>query len=61
VEKDTLFGRFLGTKRRTRTYQYTCPNCRQTVESATLPSQTVSCPKCRRRLRVSARAPLLQL
>jgi hypothetical protein len=59
-EEATLFGRLLGTRRRTRTYQYTCPSCRQTVEAAQLPSETVACPRCRRRLRVNPRAPLLQ-
>jgi WD40 repeat protein len=59
-EEATLFGRLLGTTRRTRTYQYTCPACRQTVQAAKLPTEPVACPRCRRRLRVNPRAPLLQ-
>jgi WD40 repeat protein len=54
-----LFGRLMGKTRLTRTYQYTCPVCRQSQETTTLPRQPVSCARCRRRLRVNAEQPLL--
>jgi hypothetical protein len=42
----------------TRTFQYTCPACRQQAEVTTLPSQPVNCRRCRRLLRVHARVPV---
>src|SRR5262249_34371681 len=59
-EQATMLGRFFGTTRMTRMYCYTCPACRQPIESPTLPTQPVACPKCRRRLRVNTRMPALQ-
>jgi WD40 repeat protein len=49
-----LFARLTGSTRLRPMYEYTCPACRQATETATLPSQPVSCPKCRRRLVVNA-------
>jgi WD40 repeat protein len=54
-----LFGRFLGNGL-TRTYQYTCPVCRQTAESSKLPSALVTCSRCRRALRVNQRVQRFQ-
>ncbi len=54
----TLFGRLLGKTKLTRTYQYRCPICRESMESTILPNE-VSCSKCRRRLRVQGREALL--
>jgi WD40 repeat protein len=53
-----ILGRLIGKSKVKRTYQYTCPVCRQDLESATLPQRPVSCPGCRRTLRVSAREGL---
>jgi WD40 repeat protein len=54
-----LLGRLLGQQRLRRTYCYTCPVCRQSAETTTLPSTPVSCARCRRRLRVNACEPVL--
>ena len=59
-EQSSMLDRFLGKTRLTLTYTYTCPSCRQSVESNNLPTQTVSCPRCRRHLRISSRVPQLQ-
>jgi WD40 repeat protein len=59
-QEATLFDRFLGKTRMKPTWNYTCPACRQGVESATLPAGPVACPRCRRPLRVSSRGPQLQ-
>jgi WD40 repeat protein len=56
----TFLSRLMGKPRLTRTYQFTCPACRQKVEATSLPSQPTACPKCRRRLQVHPRAPLVQ-
>jgi hypothetical protein len=55
-----LLDRFFGSTRLERIYTYTCPACKQSVESPALPSQPVPCPRCRRSLRVNARVPALQ-
>jgi hypothetical protein len=55
----SFLGRLMGKTKLTRTYRYTCPVCRQSVETAQLPRQLVSCSKCRRSLRVNAREALL--
>lgn len=55
-EEQTLLGRFFGQTKVTRTYTYSCPSCRQVVESDRLPMQPVPCPRCHRQLRVHARA-----
>lgn len=55
-----LLDRFLGKTRLRRMYCYTCPACRQTLESPSLPTQAFTCPKCRRRLRVNPRVPQMQ-
>jgi WD40 repeat protein len=55
-----LLDRFLGKTRLTRTFSYTCPACKQSVESPTLPNEPVPCPRCQRPLRVRARVPALQ-
>jgi WD40 repeat protein len=59
-EQSGLFDRFLGKTRLTKTFSYTCPSCRQVVESAALPTTPVPCPRCRRSLRVCTRVPQLQ-
>jgi WD40 repeat protein len=59
-EGATMLDRFFGKTRMTRMYEYTCPACRNVAEVATLPAQPVSCPRCRRRLRVNGRVPVLQ-
>lgn len=56
-----LFDRFFGTTRMKRTFSYTCPSCRQVVESNSMPAQIVSCPRCRRRLRINQRLPEMQM
>jgi WD40 repeat protein/DNA-directed RNA polymerase subunit RPC12/RpoP len=55
-----LLDRFFGKTRIKRTYSYTCPACRQSVEASALPTQPVPCPRCQRRLRVNSRTPQLQ-
>lgn len=59
-EQTTILDRMFGTTRMARLFEYTCPACRQTVESSSLPSRPVACPKCRRQLRVNGRTPVLQ-
>jgi WD40 repeat protein len=56
----TILDRFFGKTRLLRTYKYTCPACRESVEAHTLPTQPVPCPRCRRHLRVHTRVPQLQ-
>jgi WD40 repeat protein len=58
-EHATVLGRFFGTTKMRRMFEYTCPVCRQTMEAPTLPVEPVACRKCRRRLRVHAQAPVL--
>jgi WD40 repeat protein len=60
-EQATILDRMFGTKRMAKLFEYRCPACRQTVESPSLPSRPVACPKCRRQLRVNARVPALQV
>jgi WD40 repeat protein len=55
-----LLDRILGSTRMQWTFNYTCPACKQSVESPALPSAPVPCPRCRRSLRVNARVPALQ-
>lgn len=59
-EQPGLLDRFLGKTRMVKTYSYTCPSCRQVVETAQLPTAPVPCPRCNRLLRVSSRPPQLQ-
>jgi WD40 repeat protein len=59
-EHATVLGRFFGTTKLRRMFEYTCPACQQTMEAATLPADPVACLKCRRRLRVNGRLPVLQ-
>jgi hypothetical protein len=59
-QEANLFDRFLGKTRLTRTFTFTCPVCRQSVEAPALPTQVVACPRCRRGLRVHNRVPQLQ-
>jgi WD40 repeat protein len=54
----SLLGRFLGKTKVTRTFQYTCPACRQQAEVSTLPTQPVPCRRCQRLLRVHGRVPV---
>jgi WD40 repeat protein len=56
----TMLDRFFGKTRLLRTYKYTCPACRENLESSTLPTEPVPCPRCRRHLRVLSRVPQLQ-
>lgn len=56
----TMLDRFFGKTRLTRTFTYTCPACRQVVDSTTLPVHPVPCPRCRRQLRINPRTPHLQ-
>jgi WD40 repeat protein len=59
-EHATVLGRFFGTTKMRWMYEYTCPACLQTMEALTLPDEPVACRKCRRRLRVNGRVPVLQ-
>jgi WD40 repeat protein/DNA-directed RNA polymerase subunit RPC12/RpoP len=59
-EESGLLDRFLGKTRMTKTFRYTCPACRHTTESHSLPAQPIACPRCRRRLRINPRVPQLQ-
>jgi WD40 repeat protein len=59
-EQATFLDRMFGTTRVAKLFAYRCPACLQTVESSSLPSRPVACPKCRRQLRVNARTPVLQ-
>ncbi|MGL4554960.1 MAG: WD40 repeat domain-containing protein [Gemmataceae bacterium] len=54
-EESTVFGMLFGGTRTTRKYTYTCPSCRQVVESVTLPPGPVPCPRCHRQLRIRQR------
>jgi hypothetical protein len=58
-EHATVLGRFFGTTKMRRMYEYTCPACRQTMEVTTPPTAPVVCRKCRRSLRVNTHMPLL--
>jgi hypothetical protein len=61
VRQETgILDRFLGKTRYTRTWNYTCPACRQNVESVKLPAEAVACPRCSRMLRVHGNVPQLQ-
>ena len=55
-ETDSLFGRFLGKKKITQVYQFTCPACTHVAEVPALPTQPLSCRCCGRSLRVNAQA-----
>jgi WD40 repeat protein len=55
-----ILDRFLGKTRLTRTWNYTCPACRQQIETTTLPAGPVACPRCSRLLSVHGQAPQLQ-
>ena len=59
-EQASVLGRFFGTTKLRRMYEYTCPACRQKMEAPTLPLQPVACGKCRRSLRVTSQVPVLQ-
>jgi WD40 repeat protein len=59
-EQANLFDRMFGKTRVARLFAYTCPACRQTMESPQLPSRPVACAKCQRQLRVNVRTPVLQ-
>jgi WD40 repeat protein len=61
VRQETgILDRFLGKTRYTRTWNYTCPACRQSVESVKLPADPIACPRCSRLLRVHGNVPQLQ-
>lgn len=55
-----LLDKFFGKTRVLKMYSYTCPACRSTLETPSLPTNPVACPRCRRRLRVNLRVPQLQ-
>jgi WD40 repeat protein len=55
----SLLGRLIGSSRLTRTYQYTCPVCREPAETTTLPTKPVSCAKCQRQLSIKTREMML--
>ncbi len=59
-EEAGILDRFLGKTRYTRTWNYTCPACRQHVEITKLPADSVPCPRCARLLRVHGSVPQLQ-
>jgi len=60
-ESSTVLGRIFGSKpKMVNIYQYTCPTCRETLETDTLPGQPFPCPHCQRRLRINARVRQLQ-
>jgi WD40 repeat protein len=59
-ESRGVLGRIWGSPRVVNTYQYTCPACRQTAETKTLPSQPFPCPACQRRLRVNTKVRQMQ-
>jgi WD40 repeat protein len=59
-EHATVLSRFFGTTKLRRTFEFTCPACRQMMEVATLPDQPVPCPSCQRILRINAQVPVLQ-
>jgi WD40 repeat protein len=52
--------RFLGKQKVDQAYQYTCPACGHSMETARLPRETIPCTACRRLLRVSIEEPQLQ-
>jgi WD40 repeat protein len=55
-----ILDRFLGKTRYTRTWNYTCPACRHSVETTKLPIDLVPCARCSRLLRVHGGVPQLQ-
>jgi WD40 repeat protein len=59
-ETDTLLGRFIGKKKITQVYHYTCPACLHVAEVAALPTAPVACGRCGRQLRVNRQALELQ-
>jgi WD40 repeat protein len=58
--KSGVITRFLGKQRIERSYQYSCPACGHTEETAHLPREAIPCPSCKRLLQVCAEAPQLQ-
>jgi len=58
-EASGVLGRLLGKPRLSYVYEFTCPACRRSSESPTLPSQPFACPACRRTLRIGG--PVRQL
>lgn len=58
--KSGVLSRILGKQPRQLSYQYTCPACHHTTEVASLPSESIPCPTCKRLLRVSTEVLQLQ-
>ncbi|HTU18842.1 MAG TPA: WD40 repeat domain-containing protein [Gemmataceae bacterium] len=52
--------RFLGKQKVVRAYQYICPACGQTAETACLPSEAIPCASCKRLLHLRDEVPQLQ-
>jgi WD40 repeat protein len=59
-QEANILDRFLGKTRYTRTWNFTCPACRQKSEISKLPADAFPCPRCSRLLRVHANVPQLQ-